>query len=336
MIRVGVVVVALSAATGLTAPSNPNASEATKRLLQQLVEGPQRASHQLISGQYVGHGPQVVAGYTTDVVDLHRETGAWVTLIGADYAFGSLNDHWFEQVNSVATQHWQAGGLVTLCLCSLNNPVTGGDATDRSFHDLVALSTSGTDANAKWLAQLERVAAALTVLRDRGVVVLFRPLHEMNLPNSYWWADAPAADYVALWRQLYRFFTVDKGLDNLLWVFAPNGVAYDNGTRPPADFYPGDDVVDVVGLDWYSNTPEKLEAGGYDALVATGKPFALTEFGPDLGTASSQADLVTLLSGVRTHAPRAAWFLTWQDYGGKHLSLASLKNSAQALSDLRS
>ena len=332
--RIHTLVVLLSSCAALALdPSNPDATVATRRLLNLLVEAPDRPTHSLISGQYVGHGPQVTAGYTTEVVNLHRDTDAWVTLIGADYALGSLDDKWFAEVNATAKQHWAAGGLVSLCLCSVNNPATGGDSSDKSVHDLQALVTPGTAANTKWLAVLDKVAAALTVLRDAGVVVLWRPLHEMNLPAAFWWADAPPADYVALWRHMHRYFSVEKKLDNLLWVFAPNGVTFDNGTKPPADYYPGADVVDVVGLDWYSDEPAKFAAGGYDALRAMGKPFALTELGPELGKAPTPHDLATILADVRAQAPRASYFMTWTNYGGKILSLGTLKNSKAALAD---
>lgn len=319
-----------SAGPGLE-PSNPNASAAARRVLTTLAGLPDRPTHRLLSGQNVGHGPEVTAGYTTWVVNLHRDTGKWVGVVGADYALGSLDDKWFASVNAIVTQHWQAGGLVTLCLCSLNNPVTGGDHNDRSFHDLQAMATPGTSANAQWLVMLDRVAGALATLRDAGVVVLWRPLHEMNLPNSAWWADEPPASYVALWRQMHHYLSVDKGLDNLLWVYAPNGVAYDNGTKPPADYYPGDDVVDVVGLDWYSDEPTKIGAGGYDTLIVKGKPFGFTEFGPDIAKSTTAHDLPVLLDGLRVNAPRAAFFWAWQSYGGHQMALVSHKNAKSAL-----
>lgn len=308
-------------------------SEEAKRVLEGLRGLPARTPPRLLSGQAVGHGPEVTEGYTTWVVNLHRDTGAWVGVVGADYALGSLDEKWLAQVNAIATQHWNAGGLVTLCACSLNNPATGGDRGDLSFRDLKALITPGTDANAKWLAVLDRLASALAVLRDAGVVVLWRPLHEMNLPASSWWADAPPADFIALWRHLHAYFTVTKGLDNLLWVYAPNGVPYDNGTKPPMDYYPGDDVVDVVGLDWYADEPAKLAAGGYDALLATGKPFGFTEFGPDIAKSFTAHDLPTMLEGLKANAPKAAFFWHWQSYGGRKMALVDLQNAKAGLAD---
>lgn len=304
-----------------------------KQLLDGLAALPSKSTHRLMSGQSVGHGPEVTEGYTTWVVNLHRDTGAWVAVVGADYTLGSIDEKWLQQVNAIAKQHWNAGGLVTLCACSLNNPVTGGDHVDLSFRDLKALVTPGTDANTKWLAVLDKLAAPLAELRDAGVIVLWRPLHEMNLPNSAWWADAPPADYVALWRHMHEYFTVKKGLDNLLWVYAPNGVAYDNGTKPPMDYYPGNDVVDVVGLDWYADDPSKLPAGGYDALIATGKPFGFTEFGPDIAKSFTSHDLPTMLEGLKANAPKAAFFWHWQSYGGRKMALVDLQNAKAGLAD---
>lgn len=88
--------------------------------------------------------------------------------------------------------------------------------------------------------------------------------------------------FAALWRQCHRYLTVDRKLDNLLWVYAPNA-KLDEHTRPVTACYPGSDVVDILGYDIYTDAvgSEVWDANGsYRDLVALGKPFAITEVGP--------------------------------------------------------
>jgi len=55
-------------------------------------------------------------------------------------------------------------------------------------------------------------------------------------------AKGPEA-FVKLWRLMHERLTVTHGLHNLIWVLS-------NGPSSPA-WYPGDDVVDIVGWDQY-------------------------------------------------------------------------------------
>ena len=65
---------------------------------------------------------------------------------------------------------------------------------------------------------------ALKELQDAGVVVLWRPLPEMN-GEWYWWGKTShpsnAEPYVNIFRDMYDYFTNVKGLNNLIWVYSP-------------------------------------------------------------------------------------------------------------------
>lgn len=89
--------------------------------------------------------------------------------------------------------------------------------------------------------ELDDIAAGLQQLRDAGVVVLWRPFHEMN-GGWFWWGAKKPDVFMQLWRQMFDYFTVQKKLNNLLWVYAAN-----TGGRTTA-FYPGDGYVDLVGV----------------------------------------------------------------------------------------
>ena len=155
---------------------------------------------------------------------------------------------------------------------------------------------------------LELVAAELAKLRDAGVPVLWRPLHEASnsfgRPGWFWWG-MDRDSYKALWAYMYDYFTHEKGLDNLIWVW--NG---QNG-----DWYPDRDTVDIAGYDAYDSARENF---GYKPVYlntwhnlyvlvktwAPGKLVALTENGaiPDP-------------DALITNGTNWSWFMTWDDHG---------------------
>src|SRR5690349_8829219 len=108
----------------------------------------------------------------------------------------------------------------------------------------------------RWLKELDRVAEGLEQLKKAGVVVLWRPFHEMN-GDWFWWNGKDPDTFIKLWRQMFDYFTTTKQLDNLLWVYSPN-----HGKKT-TDYYPGDRYVDIVGLDAYTDFVDPDHIKGY-------------------------------------------------------------------------
>ena len=91
------------------------------------------------------------------------------------------------------------------------------------------------------IRDIDAIAVELTKLRDAHVPVLWRPLHEAE-GGWFWWGAQGPKNYVRLYRLLYDRLTKVHKLDNLIWV-------YTSGGKP--EWYPGDDVVDIIGADAY-------------------------------------------------------------------------------------
>jgi mannan endo-1,4-beta-mannosidase len=53
-----------------------------------------------------------------------------------------------------------------------------------------------------------------------------------------------------VWQSLFNYFSNEKNLHNLLWVYAP-----DQGPGNHTLYYPGEDYVDIVALDVYVDDP---------------------------------------------------------------------------------
>ena len=293
-------------ATGGTAslqPVTPRALPDVHRLLNYLGSLPDRREHRVISAQHCGRGAEVPSCYRDNIEALHETTGEWVAMIGADYGPGrtQTGEPDVAITNKMLIAYNRAGGLVTLCWHA-RNPWTRGSAWDTEIETFADLYTPGTAINQIWEQDLARVADGIEELRDAGVVVFWRPFHEMN-GGWFWWGKREPQEFLALWRHLFAYFCVERGLDNLLWGYTPN-----KGTgRPGAYYYPGDDYCDIVGIDHYGN---EIDLIGYDELVTTGKPICISEIGPKRGT-NGAFDYNQVIRVIKERYPKIVLFQSW-------------------------
>ena len=291
----------LMAAPG-SRPANPHANPGARALLEYLTSLEQLPERRLLSGQFANFGN----GANLRLMEqTHELTGQWPAIIGVDYADFPHGDLTFAAPNRAAIDYWQQGGLpmVSAHLYNPANPKRGG-LRDKGV-DLDALLADGTPTHAAWMHELDQLAGGLQELKAAGVVVLWRPFHEMN-GGWFWWGAQEPEKFIRVWRHMFDYFTTTKGLDNLLWVYGPN-----HGNRTAA-YYAGDDYVDVVGLDAYTDFVDREHIKGYEEIAKLPKPFGFSEFGPH-GSANPPADFDyrKFLEGVRKNFPRAVYFHCW-------------------------
>ncbi len=227
----------------------------------------------------------------------YKENGKYPAMIGQDLACYGLDlrdqdkSFWSKAICEYVDFAAQ-GGVITFS-SHWRNP-TGNfehewaDCRGELGHEEVwsELLTEGTELNAEFMEQINTDGLFLKALRDNGVPVIWRPLHEMN-GSFFWWCieqeDGYVLDgsyYVKLWKYVYNHYTENLGLDNLLWEYAPNKT---NG-RNYQDVlycYPGDDYCDMVSLDWYLGGDYNLNDDGksFERLLTLGKITNLSEFG---------------------------------------------------------
>jgi mannan endo-1,4-beta-mannosidase len=309
-------------------PVSSNASVASKALLTDLYSRPNKETRRVAVGQML---------LTWDQTHWNDD---WQQLVTAGLPLpkmmgGEIAELSGEFANTAATQallaHGVAGNMVTLGWHPSNpaNPALGFKGTPFTTAQLRDMLNDSTAIGQAWQAQLEATAAYLQQYKDHNVPVLFRPLHEQN-SAWFWWGHqnglsgtalaARQAAWVAVWRDMVNELVVNKGLNNLLFVFSPNQVSY-NGIAPPMTYYPGSAAVDIVGLDTYDDA---LDLAGsarglqhYAAMIGTGKPFGLSEFGQSAddvaGTGADGAawDALTLRQRVKDSYPRMAFAMAW-------------------------
>jgi mannan endo-1,4-beta-mannosidase len=274
-------------------------------------------------------GRQTIAGQQdltwNDDVDMAQrvftDTGKYPALLGFDFmntwTTGSRSGGRHQVDEAIA---WaRRGGLVTFCWHWRDPSVAGGEgnfyvreadaARNTAFTIPVRAGRLDTASAAGRLidAGIDRLALELAKLRAAGVTVLWRPLHEAAGSGGdgwFWWGrertdGVPnALAYVLLYRHMFDRLVRQHGLHNLIWVW--------NGQD--AAWYPGDDVVDIVGYDVYDEADRKTYGSQIDtyrrmaAIGAAGKPVAMSEnsYIPDP-------------DHMKADGARWLWFLTWND-----------------------
>ncbi len=304
--RVAPVLLALFVGTtALRADASPPADPALNprgraifSYFQQLQASPEL---KLVSGQFCGwSGAATLDG----AAKIHRATGQWPAIVGLDYCAWVAGQPAINtsQPNQLAKAYWRDGGLVGISWHAPNP--SGGGLKDKG-PKLSDLLVPGHPAHKLWMQSLDRVAAGLQDLQQAGVVVIWRPLHEMN-GGWFWWGAQEPADFIAVWRHMFDYFTREKKLHNLIWAYAPN-----HGKRT-ADYYPGDAYTDLTGVDAYTDNinPERIR--GYPEVARLGRPHGFTEFGPHgASNPPGDFDFRLLLDGIAKNFPDARHFLCW-------------------------
>jgi mannan endo-1,4-beta-mannosidase len=266
------------------------------------------------------YGKKVITGQTdsAEAKWLFQQTGKLPAIIAFDmmdhtpsrHALGGTGPtesvemarRWGRNGGIVAYQwHWVPPSGVSTGTDANGNPAWwGGFYTANGTFDIAkALAdTNGSDYRGL-MRDVDSISALLAKLRDAGIPVLWRPLHEAS-GGWFWWGAKGSAPAKKLWNILYDRMTRRNGLHNLIWVWTS---ATDAGA---ADWYPGDSVVDIVGLDVYSDSSNALSTDwkALVNLVGAKKLVAVSECGHGDGSAP----------GVLPTPENVALFQTWWSY----------------------
>lgn len=227
--------------------SNPNADENTVRLYNFLCD---------IYGKYTLTGQFCDKGRAGEEYERILEvTGKEFAVLGLDMMNYTLvnKDHGSVGDSMEYASDWyhNAGGIVQMCWHwnSPNRYVKAGANWWNSFYaensdlDLDKIMNGEDETGYKLLMKdIRNIAEELTKLRDDGTPIIWRPLHEAA-GGWFWWGNCEPESYIKLWREMYDIMTNEYNLTNLIWMW--------NGQNN--DWYPGDDVVDIVSWDIYAD-----------------------------------------------------------------------------------
>ena len=158
--------------------------------------------------------------------------------------------------------------------------------------DAANATVEGTWENKVFTEDLKNTAAYLKLLRDADIPILWRPFHEAA--GGWFWWGKDAVSFKSLWIAMFNYFKAE-GLDNLIWVWTTEG--------NDADWYPGDQYVDIVGRDIYNKETADC-VSEYTSIAGNygNKIVSLSECGT-----------VGLISEQWASGARWSWFMPWYD-----------------------
>ncbi len=243
-------------------------------------------------GNYIISGQQESpSSSATELNEIFSATGQTAALRCFDF----INDD-FEGVTRRAATWWELGGLVSICWHMGTPPDGIGYESSKGYFDLKNGLTEGTTEYACLISEFDKAVPYLSQLQEAGIPVLWRPFHECD-GGWFWWSKGGKDSFIALWRLMYDYYTNKCHLNNLIWV-----CGFSNQISKNADWYPGDEYVDIFGADIYASTngPQK---GLYDycyAIVGDRKPICLHENGP-----------IPDPEQLKAQGVKWSWFNTW-------------------------
>ena len=282
---------------------NPNADAAAEKLFNYLCES---------YGKYTLAGQVCNDGMDGDEFKaIYAVTGKYPAICGLDFMdYAPSRQARGARSNAVDTalKFHSQGGIVTFCWhwnapdkylksetdANGNPSWWQGFSTSNVSFDIGAVM-NGSDPEGKALidADIAAIAKLINQMGDAGVPILWRPLHEAS-GGWFWWGAKGAEPYKAFWKYLYDQLTNVYHCNNLIWVW--NGQA--------ADWYPGDEYVDIIGEDIYADAHSYVAQNAKFAELLeypqTSKITALTENG-----------VVFDIDNVVASGARWSWFGTW-------------------------
>jgi mannan endo-1,4-beta-mannosidase len=304
---VAIVGTLLPVAVPAAEPVNPETNAKARAVLNYLEKLLGRQEKRLVSGQFAGFG----SGASLKACQAASEkTGHWPAIIGLDYAEFRTGGLETRSVNRLAIEYARKGGLVAIS-AHLYNPASPkrGGLRDKGVN-LETLLDPVHENHRRWMEELDTLAAGLRELQDAGVVVQWRPFHEMN-GGWFWWGGKDPEAFIRVWRHMFDHFTKTRKLNNLLWVYGPN-----HGKKTAA-YYAGDRYVDIVGLDAYTDFVDPKHVLGYPEVARLPKPFGFTEFGPHgPQNPPGDYDYLRFRDGIEANFPRTVFWLSWDDKWG--------------------
>lgn len=158
----------------------------------------------------------------------------------------------------------------------IKKAVTKEDIAELSLDDIKKLQKDGkvSEECVALVQDIDTISQQLATLRDEGIAVLWRPLHEASNGDFWWGKDKES--YKWLWKLMYERQTKYHKLNNLIWVWSAQN----------ADWYVGDEYCDVLSCDIYDdgNKDAQVNIMLFLQSISKNKPIAMSECGnfPDI------------------------------------------------------
>lgn len=309
-----------------TSTCDPDASEATKQLMAYLAS---IYGKNILSGQqeiYQG-GPH---GVEQEFEYIKEKTGDYPAIRGFDYGNTCCELFGGDDGCTKRAIDWaKKGGIVTASFhlnvpndfasYTIGDKLPFGDTTYSQITDFSPskAATEGTKENTYYTRALDKLAEEFHTLEKAGVPVIWRPLHEAEGGGGengswFWWGREGSKVYRELWIYTYKYLTEEKNCHNLIWEWN----SYNFSTS--ANWYPGDQYVDIIGYDKYNCTdwstdPPTLKHN--DSAISSTFYGIMEKYNSAKMIAMAENDCFSTVENLTTEKAGWLYFCTWYDGG---------------------
>ena len=262
--------------------------------------------------------------------DVKSVTGSHPAVIGVDFSgISGVDPQWGEteklRLAKVISETYNRGGVVTVSW-HFNNPVSPGGFywVDTVSKPAVRYIIPGGDNHndyKKILRSVAQVAKTSKGADGKLVPMIFRPYHEFD-GDWFWWgrSHSTVEEFKSLWRFTVSYLRDSLEVHNFIYAFSP-----DNLFNNEAEFlerYPGNEWVDMVGMDNYGDMGRY---GKYNLDAAFNKLKIVSDFAEKNGKLAAftetglesipKADWWTadLLATLRRQPLKLSYVLVWRN-----------------------
>ena len=314
------------ASTLFSQPIDKNATKETVALFKNLKE--LSKNHTLFAHQHAteyGHG----WSGDEDRSDVKSVCGSHPAMVGVDFSgFSGRPKEAVDQekvkVRKNVVDTYNRGG-VTTAAWHFNNPVSSGGFYWKDSVSLPAVKyiIPGGEAHEKYkdiLAEIGDWAKSLKGADGTLAPVIFRPFHEFD--GGWFWWGAPHCtkeEFVSLWRFTVSYLRDSLEVHNFLYAFSPDNKF--NSEEQFLERYPGDEWVDMLGMDNYGDMGRDRKAPDVasmklkiisDYAIKKAKLAAFTETGLE-SIPDTKWWTETLLKVMKKDNMQLCYVLVWRN-----------------------
>jgi len=194
--------------------------------------------------------------------DVKDATGSHPAVIGFDFNGFTHPGQSLESIEKeqkrlahLISATYDRGGVVTIS-CHFQNPVKGEsfmwDENSARAVEQIIPGGSHHEEYKEILNWIGKFANNVKGSDGKLVPMIFRPYHEFD-GNWFWWGKdhCTREDFIALWRFTVGYLRDKLKVQNFIYAFSPDCTF--NSEEQYLDRYPGDEWVDMVGVDDYSD-----------------------------------------------------------------------------------
>jgi mannan endo-1,4-beta-mannosidase len=190
--------------------------------------------------------------------------------------------------------------------------------TDRTNFDPRKIFEPQSDEYKAMMRDMDIIAGYLKELQEKDVPVLWRPLHEAS-GGWFWWGSQGSEACKKIWQIMFDKFTNEHRLNNLIWVWTSEA------NSKALDWYPGDDYVDIIGMDIYSEGDHGSQMLSFEELKKIYKGKKLL--------AVSECGSLPAIAAMKKDRSIWSYYMPWNGEMTKDAKWNAVSDWALSLSD---